>query len=552
MRAVGYVRVSLEEQGDGYSPSAQDHSIREFAEHKGWSIVEVCSDIGTSGRYDDIRRRGDGFKRVLQMVEQRECDVVIVHSMDRWARNLRVLLSTLNDLASADVTFVSLSENLDFATPAGKLTASMLGAMSEYFVGNLATHVRKGLRERSRRGLKNGDIPFGYRRCQSEQPCSTPPGERDCAGGVHVVEGEADALREVFDRYARAGASQTELARYLNGLGHRTRNKRDFGSGATPQPFTTWSVGGLLRNAFYVGLICTKDGETFDGQHAPVLSRELFEAAQARRASPTVRPNRPTQRSYLLRGLVACSRCGTAYWSETLHNGNRYYRGARRGQEAQGEPCGCANRMFPCREIDARVAMLVDAIALPHQWLEQAQASIAEKAGGVIDARRRTAQLAQKRKRISTLYADGMLDDAGYRAEKRELEAALAELREAPADEVSEARTLLESLRSLWQEATLTERRDLLRVLVDTVYIEPTHGKIAAVAPKPATTSVFAELVLNPSTRGATFTFAADVLREGKENAAEPQETGPDGETVWWRRGRLHLPVHRTRVTTIS
>ena len=42
MRAIGYVRVSLEEQGDGYSPDAQEHAIEEYVAGRGWELVEFC------------------------------------------------------------------------------------------------------------------------------------------------------------------------------------------------------------------------------------------------------------------------------------------------------------------------------------------------------------------------------------------------------------------------------------------------------------------------------------------------------------------------------
>ena len=356
---------------------------------------------------------------------------MIVHSLDRWARNLTVLLQTLDALTRGNVVFVSVSEGIDFATPAGKLTASMLGAMAEFFVGNLATHVRKGLRERSRQGLKNGDIPFGYVRCRPDENCPPGDGEHDCAGGVHIVEAEAEAIQELFVRYARTEVTQAELARFLNERGHRTRNKRDHGRGAKPMPFTTWSVGALLQNPFYRGLVRTGDGETFDGQHQPVVEASLFEQAQARRARSSQRRGpRKATREYLLRGLLACSLCATPFWSETLRKKNSYYRGARKDQRHNGEPCPCTNRMFPCREVDARVGVLVHALTLPKEWLDAAKAEVRSTTGSEDDRERRRARLGERRTRLATLYADGVLTEAEYRSELKSLRADEAELRD--------------------------------------------------------------------------------------------------------------------------
>ncbi len=63
----------------------------------------------------------------MARAEQHEFDVVIVHAIDRFCRDLSGLLTALHYLDQHQVTFVSITENLDFSTPWGKLVLAVLG-----------------------------------------------------------------------------------------------------------------------------------------------------------------------------------------------------------------------------------------------------------------------------------------------------------------------------------------------------------------------------------------------------------------------------------------
>ena len=91
--------------------------------------------------------------------------MVVVHTLDRWSRNLKVTIETINLLTSRNIGFVSIAENLDWSTPQGRPFAQMLGAFAEYFSGSLSTPVKKGKGEQAHKGRHLGGIPFGYRSC---------------------------------------------------------------------------------------------------------------------------------------------------------------------------------------------------------------------------------------------------------------------------------------------------------------------------------------------------------------------------------------------------
>ncbi len=111
LRAGIYCRVSREEQVQGYSLDAQARACREYATSRGWSVASEYREEGRSARTDVIARRPE-FRRLLDDVRPGQFDVVIVHKVDRFARNLRISFEALDVLGRAGVAFVSVTENV--------------------------------------------------------------------------------------------------------------------------------------------------------------------------------------------------------------------------------------------------------------------------------------------------------------------------------------------------------------------------------------------------------------------------------------------------------
>ena len=88
-------------------------------------------------------------------------DVVLVHKLDRFARNLRVTLETLERLERSRVAFASIAENMDFTSPIGTVILATLAAFAQYYSDNLSWETRKGKQELKEQGLYNGMLPFG-------------------------------------------------------------------------------------------------------------------------------------------------------------------------------------------------------------------------------------------------------------------------------------------------------------------------------------------------------------------------------------------------------
>jgi DNA invertase Pin-like site-specific DNA recombinase len=165
---VAYIRVSSEEQAkaDRFSLPAQRKEIERHCQQRGWTLVKLYADEGHSAKGSDLSKRPQ-FRQMLEDVKSGtvRCDVIVTHTLDRYARNLVVALTTLADLHQHGITYSSVTESdFDYSNPDKRLHLSILAMFAEYFSEKLSQHTRKGKRERAASGRivgGRGDEPAG-------------------------------------------------------------------------------------------------------------------------------------------------------------------------------------------------------------------------------------------------------------------------------------------------------------------------------------------------------------------------------------------------------
>ena len=520
MRAVAYLRVSDTSQIEGHSLEAQERAFYDFCKNREWEPVAVYREEGKSAKHDKIAKR-PVFQWLLQDAEAHRFDVVVVHTLDRWARNQNVLTETLSFLGNQGIGIASVTENIDYSTPQGRLFTQMLGSFAEYYSGALATHVKKGVSERARKGLHLGGIPFGYDPCQPTQSEDRQPCEPEHPGGVHLIEEEAEAVVSLFKTYATGTTTLARLAAGLNQKGLRTKQGRYF---------TTSSVRGILHQPFYTGKVRHRN-ELHDGVHESLISQRIFTTVQAtlkKNSGRSFNTKGGSHREYLLRGLVRCAHCGLPLWAQTLYSGNAFYREETQSRSTT-EKCPAEGKTIKCHIPDGQMGKIIGALVLPDAWLDRVLARIQlEDEVTRIEQERQSAQ--EKLRRLAKAYVDGLYADEDYRREKQSLEERISSLVVPGVDAAQEAGKLLEDLPRLWTGATLSERRTLLTTMLDAVYIDLIDDQaIVAIKPKPAFRPLF-DIVNTREGSGVTFI----------ENA----ETGADSASAClrWRRGGVDLP----------
>jgi site-specific DNA recombinase len=520
-RAVGYFRVSSEEQVEGYSISAQERAYRQYCEAHGYTSVSEYRDEGKSARTDNIKRR-PGFAQMLQDAQEGMFDVIVVHKMDRFSRSLRVAVQAFEQLGKSNVGLASVSEpNLDYSTPQGKLFMHMLWALAQFYSDNLAQEVRKGKGERRQQGLYNGLLPFGVFKDGEE---SIPkPDKRDV--GLADNRTNYDGLVLIF-QMAADGETCKAIAEELNRLGYRTTGNK--GSNL----FTKDTVASIIGSRFYLGEL--PDGEYGEGhsrrgtytkgikgKHEPVIPLELWEAAQKGKALNGTRTGRPTTankaRIYSLSGLLTCSYCGGKLHIHTGPDGKAKLYCYRRGQ---GIASDCKQRSTFLSIYESQVEQYLSSIRLPKEYQEIVLTAYGreDEEGPGFDKQRQ--DIENKLKRVKNLYTWGDLSSEEYRVQRDQLRSELVALPQATTtrgETLERLASYLQNVGEAWRSATQEQRNKLAKTLFESIRIE--DRTIKGVTPQIEFTPL---LVLNhlnkdfhPECQGGSRKCGSDRIRTG-------------------------------------
>ncbi len=484
---AGYVRRSSEMQKDNYSIDAQKRAIIDAATIRGLPEPIFYQDDERSARGEQIANRPD-FKRLLDDVEKNKGHmVVMVHTLDRWSRNVMVTLQSFRILSQNRTPFISLNENIDYSTPEGMLQLTILAAFAAYFSDMLAKHTSKGKGERAAQGLYNGDVPFGYRWTGPKTP---PEHDPETFPGLRML-GE---LR-------MQGFTADEIAEKLNLAGYRTGSKR-FGQ----RLFTSDTVTAMLRTEFYAAYAPDDDRGTVRyhdqrhrGLHPAAFSYDEWQHIRSITQSMARTPQRQAQakRFYEFAGYLADIHCGLALRAQgkSTTTDYEYYRDTARERRI---PCPAGGHLMLRSDlVRAQFGEMLKSLVLPDNWREVIRRQMiaeAQTQGILLDSMEREKErLKLKRTRILKQHREGYIDDDEFHAEIAAVELALHHLQTPEVngvkfDDVISAGEHLPGMAALWDEATPEERREMVMLLLEPggLYYDLELKIIAALKPRPA------------------------------------------------------------------
>ena len=160
-KAVIYTRVSsLQQAQEGISLENQFHLLKAYCEFNQFNVVECISDEGISG----FKNNRPGFVRIMQMVEDREIGVVVVHALARFARNTELTLRSIDTMIKNGVEFHSITEKIDTGSAMGKFFITVMAALAELERNQVGERTKSVLDRKRENGEALGSIPYGYRK----------------------------------------------------------------------------------------------------------------------------------------------------------------------------------------------------------------------------------------------------------------------------------------------------------------------------------------------------------------------------------------------------
>jgi DNA invertase Pin-like site-specific DNA recombinase len=399
-RYFSYVRVSTQRQGQtGTSLTEQQAAIERFAGRNNLIIVKKFEEKETAARLGR-----PAFLEMLKALRQGKADGVIIHKIDRSARNLKdwADLGTLID-SGVEVHFAA--ESLDLNSRGGRLSADIQAVVASDYIRNLREEVKKGFYGRLKQGLYPRPAPIGYLDKGQGKPKEPDPIR-------------APLVKQAFDLYATGKYSLARLAERIGELGlcNKSGNK-----------ISKNGINSVLKNSFYTGLIkIEKTGEVYAGIHRPLVSQHLFDKVQAVMNGKQV--DKKQTHYFIFRRFLTCENCSYKLIPET-QKGYVYYR---------CQTDDCPQKTIREEVIEKELLPYFERFEFSEQENHYLKKAIESKYGELETLkqnRQRTLhlQLEQCRERLSKLtdfFVDGVIEQELYTQKKNSLVVEESKLRD--------------------------------------------------------------------------------------------------------------------------
>lgn len=297
-----YVRVSSDDQVDGYSIPGQLEELRAYAAEQHLSIYREYVDEGYSGKSIDGR---PAMLELLADAKQGRFQTVITWKLNRLARNLADQLKMLEIFKQHNIGYMSLTEQFDSSTAQGNFATQMLGAIAQMEREQIAQNTRLGMQKRSAAGNWNsGNNVLGYEWVT----------EINVEPHVRIVPHEAELVQLIFEQY-RSGRGLRTITSQLNEAGYKTKRNKLFSIASVRSILTNVNYIGLIRYTAYekfTGKANDRSKQIAQGTHEPIISMGLWNEVQAllnQRSRPSTKQ---INRHYPLAGLLKCPVCGSS------------------------------------------------------------------------------------------------------------------------------------------------------------------------------------------------------------------------------------------------
>ncbi|MDO8706404.1 MAG: recombinase family protein [Sulfuricaulis sp.] len=379
----------LDEERQILSIEAQLAELREHARKESLAILDEFVEAKTAkvpGR--------PVFNAMMERIERGEAAGILAWHPDRLARNSVDGGRIIYLLDTGKLATLKFPTFWFESTPQGKFMLNIAFGQSKYYVDNLSENVRRGIRQKLRRGEFPGKPPIGY---LNEPRLRT----------IVVDPESAPLVRRMFETYSAGRFTLKEVRKQLASWGLVNRAGKALALG---------SIKRLLMHPFYVGQFYLK-GELYEGSHEPLISRDLFERVQevmARRGKVHTK----RRESFPFLGLLQCGECGSAITAER-QKGHHYYR--------------CTKKLGPCTQryireeaLAAQVRQAVQQVALSDGWAEKMLGKIAEwkteaaqtSAGFAQESQARLSAIQAKLDRLLDAHLDGAITREEYLGRK--------------------------------------------------------------------------------------------------------------------------------------
>ena len=321
-RVAAYCRVSTSMEDQMLSLETQKAHYEDYIrKNPAWEYAGIYYDAGITGTKKEVR---PALMKMIEDCENGLVDRIITKSISRFARNTTDCLEIVRKLLLLDIPVFFEKENIDTSSMESELLLSIMSSLAESESQSISENVKWGRRHQFMNGTYKCCMPpYGY--------------DWDKENAVMVVNGEqAEVVRLIFDETLK-GTGISDIVKMLQDRGIPGIKRKD-----------RWNINtiiGMIRNERYVGDCLFQKSYTdshYDrhvnhgeadqfyvrDHHEPIISREVFEAANAvlerRRKEKGIIPGAEKyRRRYPTSGKIRCGACGGSMRRKTYADTSR-------------------------------------------------------------------------------------------------------------------------------------------------------------------------------------------------------------------------------------
>ena len=464
---IAYRRVSTDKQAEqGFGLDVQRDDIVKYCKDHGIKLCILLTDDGYTG----TKMERPAIQHFINMIREFNAgysiiriNSLIVPRMDRLARSLLSTLQFIQDYIvcqkdaknstvnknNYDIDFISIAEpfcRVDKMNPTSKLMLSLFASLAEFDRDQIVGKLKRGREKRLEEGKwpGGGITPYGYKYDRK-------------SGTLVVIPEQKKKVQELFRLYVEEKMAPGKIAEILGFKGERI-------------------VIQILQRKSMLGYVIY-NGVEYKGLHEPLISQELFDAAQE---EMKLRSIVRTNSYYILSGLVYCGECGSKMryqkWSKTGECKILCY--SQQGSKKYlVKDENCDNLKF--WQSDIEDAVIQKLFQMSYLNDESVKKSVSE-----IDIISNLEKEIEKDRvalsRLYDLYAQGAEDDDILRDKinarkkhKERLEATLidASKKASIVKRINNSKEALRTIKNTWGNMSRQEKQNICRSLIDRVVL---------------------------------------------------------------------------------
>jgi DNA invertase Pin-like site-specific DNA recombinase len=393
MKAAIYARVSSVDQVAGTSIDGQIADCQAWAGRNGATVVETFTDAGESAK----TANRPAFLRLIQFCRKHGCDVVLVHKLDRFARDSHDFAVTRAMLAGYGVQILSVTEPSS-DDPAGRFLQTILSAVAQLDNEVRAERSRSGMVDRAAKGFWCHKAPTGFQI------------KATAAGAILEPDpDEAPAVVSLFADLASGRIAPEQAGQQL--------------TESIGRQFPAQHIRAIVEQRAYRGQICSRltEGKIIAAQWPGIVDADTWDRANAHFARLRRPEVRGDAREWPLRRWMVCAECGrplTGSTTKTRYGAWGYYH-CPKGHVRIRRDCAHDRMAYLLSNLVAKakksVAVLRALTRLSMIDERKRQREISDRQRKVV------ADMQARQERLLEALLSGTIDDATYRAKASQI-----------------------------------------------------------------------------------------------------------------------------------